>query len=232
MSIGDEIIMNHLPWLIKNVEVDTPKEIKYPIFGELMTLTDDPHWKDVLRKLGNDAIAGFRFYRGRLTYRGAIKHSKLIVSNASLETLKALQTFVTNNTNSLSAEMRWEPIPSPPTFPVNQWSDLRNKKPFQKDMIGTFVRRLTREHSLTEKESNLLQTIIAVGINLKIFNNETIRIDDGVIVSIDGLQFDVLTRSFQYDFGVPKVSGVPFTEQSLYGSTVDYSITTQYENDI
>ena len=99
-------------------------------------------------------------------------------------------------------------------------------------MIGTFVRRLTREHSLTEKESNLLQTIIAVGINLKIFNNETIRIDDGVIVSIDGLQFDVLTRSFQYDFGVPTVSGVPFTEQSRYGSTADYSITTQYENDL
>ena len=224
--------MNHLPWLIKNAEVNTSKEIKYPIFGELMALTDDPHWKDVLRKLGNDAIAGFRFYRGRLTYRGAIKHSKLTVSDASLETLTALQTFVTTHTNSLSTEMKWEPIPPPPTFPVNQWSDLRNKRPFQKDMIGTFVRRLTREHSLTEKESNLLQTIIAVGINLKIFNNETIRIDDGVIVSIDGLQFDVLTRSFQYDFGVPTVSGVPFTEQSRYGSTADYSITTQYENDL
>lgn len=88
-------------------------------------------------------------------------------------------------------------------------------------LIRNFVSRFSAYYVLNPTEQTNLVLLLSIAVSTKILDSTNIHVQNGVIIRIDGLQFDPLTRKTTLD-GVPAKSPLP-----QYPVPLDFKPTPQ-----
>jgi len=166
-----------------------------PIFLILSELTDDMYWKNLFFSTAKgDLPRGFRYQNGILSHRIRTKSSEVFIDVASPHlAFIAAKTFFVDKGRSLGSEKdfiiqkKLESEKAPSEIVIDNWTKIRGNKTKQ-ITVAYYIDELCTTMKLNEEQCLNLSNVIWIGILANYFNNTTIKIVEGKIVSIDGLK--------------------------------------------
>jgi len=204
-----------LPWDSTSVTTTRPKTrrakpdpvIVHPIFKDCADRVTDPTWKNIFNEASFGKLPkGFTYKDGYITHKIRNKIARIQISDDPDRAVNECISFFKEKAGIMSLEDHKKAkedfeeylLKSGSLLPT-KWSEIRKKK--VKDvLISTFITRLSKELGLTQQEKNDLRNKIYLGFILGCFGNEQVKLDNGYIRNIAGLDFDQETRSFRIDY--------------------------------
>jgi len=183
-----------LPWITNQ----DPK-VKYPIFIDMLNINTSEYWETVLKKLSRGDIPRVTYYSQTriLAYKFSNKIKKITMyPNKLEESFNKLKIFLNQNINCSDPNMV---PPKSATFkPITQFNNKLSECR-KRDLVEYFVNHYKQKYNFTPDESNLMKTIINLGINIPYFGVKNICIDENTISAISNFNFDPQTRKFVID---------------------------------
>lgn len=167
----------------------------HPIFLKMEKAVDDPFWKSTFHEAAfNKFHRGFKFYNDTLSSKIrnktqncclqglTIDQSIIAVKNFMASTYNIMSTSDVEKSNQLLKEIFCSISEEYP----ETWSSIRSYQT-KTLLISKYVENCTIGLKLCEKEEKQLYEVIKLGLDIKVFNTDTITLNKGVIYSIEGL---------------------------------------------
>lgn len=190
------------------------KELKYPVLLDCCEYTSDEVWLKLFKKAAyGNPPKGFKFANNNSLYY--VKHKKMkdkkpimikIDQDDPKTTFHEFTDFVQKYGNFYSATDIEQSTKDEETrrrnyTPVTQkWDKLH--KNVRSTLVINFCYDVAGKYKLSKEQINDLKFLIKSGIYYKYINSSTIKIEDNVIISIKGLQYDKTQNKFYLDMNV------------------------------
>lgn len=178
------------------------KSVIYPFFEDMKEYNENSYWTDQLTKFSRGIFPrNLKFYNGILYYKNKKKKTRDTEFEVDLDDLEksflCLKKFLEDK-GILSTVERGEKaiIDYKQDEKWDEWKDFKQNQSF---IIDDFIDKTSEEYELDKKGRIKLESVIRFGIACGVFNNENILIEDGDIVSIEGLEWDDEEEKFYID---------------------------------
>jgi hypothetical protein len=166
-------------------------EIINPLFEQMSGITDDPFWKTTLQEAAIGKFPrGFVFSNDTLHYK--TRHCTL--SGPSIQHNLGLVVNFMQSTAAIMSNRDLEVRNQELIYMMSQnvcdsyesWGKIKSIQD-QALLVAKFVTILSESHHLNDSEEKQLEETIRLGIFIKCFNSNTIKVSNSQIVHIDGL---------------------------------------------
>jgi hypothetical protein len=182
-------------------------EIKNDIFSKCAQLCQDNFWKT---HFDNAAFGifprGFTYSNGIVIYRAKSKSKKAFYCEINLDPKIAISQFkqflqeragVMSEDDTERKQIDLERLmEANPSNNIDSWNSIKTSTS-RNIMIGFFVDKLGLNYNLTLKERHNLANLIKLGVSAGYFDSSNIIVNQGQIISIDGLMRD--NKNFDID---------------------------------
>lgn len=178
------------------------RDIKYPIFSEASKYIQDPYWVDIFLSLAHDKNIPKCIYikgnniinsgnKSNFNYSFIDKPPQLIAIELQeiLRSNTNIASTIDNNKNNELNNLNNKHIIH------EKWSSIRKKS--QKDeLIMNYILHMKKEYNLTEKNAINLYKLINVGFVLKYQCSNDVKLINGEISKINGIEYNEKQKSF------------------------------------
>ncbi len=173
-------------------------EVVNPYFTEMAAVCIDPFWKTTFTEASYGKFhRGFKYEKESATLIFKIRNKSFtcnIYDLAIPDAVAAVQNFMRTTANIMSSadiqertqrlnQMRALNVEAP----INSWGKIKSNQ-HRQILISKFVVSVTEACKLTVEEANQLDRTIRLGVIIKYFDSSNIHMNNGLIVSIDGLR--------------------------------------------
>lgn len=171
-----------------------PKELVYPCFLACTEYTEDDYWKNIFEDLAFG-----------ITPQGAYISKNYIISNTkNKEFVYKINTNVDSENifldiyNLFSEKLGIKSVQEIEEYKNSidsnelvfmSWNSIK-KKSIRDSIILNYVIQKSNEYNLSRIKSKELLNTINLGILLKFISNKHIHYEDGIIIEIDGFEFE------------------------------------------
>lgn len=175
--------------------------INIELFAKCAKETNDPFWQKILiQAQGGKFPSKFGYKAGFLQYKQGQKVEQIPLSLVPKIAVKEFITFVHDKASIYSDMDKKKTAESKSkmnTETVTSWTKMKKKE--QKQSISEYVERHRKLYKLTPCEIQQMKYVLNYGFAVKYFHKDNIIINDYIITSIRGLNFDNKTRKFTID---------------------------------
>lgn len=203
------------------------KKTVYNIFLTMAEYTDDNFWKSIFIDFSqNNPRRGFTYYQydyidsesniGRLVYKSKGKEYFVDISNDLKKSFTNIQNFIIEKTNIMSEidkERRRKEnflnLTETNKIMKNSWSNIKNYDT-RKLLVYNYIINFSKLNNLSPENNKKLLNAINIGISSGIFDSSNIIINDGEIVTINGLD----TKNFCIEKSCLKLCQLKKTKNS------------------
>lgn len=197
---------------LKRPKITKKKEIVYQFFEDASNICTDPFWVSILK---NAAIGkfqrGFQFKNGILSFKVKGKLTSFVINtNTPEETLQSILDSMRDICEVLSEtdkEKKMEEynhiVLTQKVEVINSWSQISSSID-KKIAINIFIKEQCELKKLTPLQKKDLEDIILLGLNMNVYNIDTINVVNGRIDSIDGLLFNSNGRFYMKEVTTKK----------------------------
>jgi hypothetical protein len=181
---------------ITNKKQRNKKEVVHQIYSQCAEIVEDVFWKNKFIDASiNKFPKGFSHIHCKLNYRRGSKTDSVVISNNKFEVIQLFIEFMKAKGGFFSINDDDDNIDCNDS--VLTWINSNVKT--RSNLITNFITYKTEELNLNCMEKNDLKYIISDGIRYKIFDKNTIIVDDLRITEIKYLEWDSSMRKFSID---------------------------------
>ena len=185
------------------------KEIIYPIFLECFKYITDKFWQNIFEDLAyGKAPYGTYINKGSLTckykdkefiYKFEKKDSELLYRD--IYSLLTKKLGLLSHQDKLNKKIDFQNIENEIKEGRKLWNNIR-KKSIKDLLIENYVISMKNKYLLTITQCKYLLSVIFIGMIFKVITSKDINYNDGIIVSINGIDFikkEVILNKDIYD---------------------------------
>jgi len=177
------------------------RSIVHHVFEDMKEFNTSSYWNDILTKFSRNIFPrNFRYYNNTLFYKSRKKNSKkefLIDLENPEQSFSDMKYFLEDKGILSTLEKKEKSIlVYREEIKLEEWKDFGKNQSY---LIQEFIEEVSKKYELKEKEKITLESTIMFGISCDIFNNSTIIIEHGKILSIRGLEWDEKNSKFFMD---------------------------------
>lgn len=192
------------------------REIVYPVFLECCQHAEDTFWENVFEDLaygkapyGTYISKNFlccSYKRKEFSYKIEKKEPSLLYEE--IYNLLTQKVGILSQREKLKKKKAFTDIEESIKESRKNWGDIR-KKNMKELLIELYVTRMKNKYLLTIKQARYLMSIIMLGLVFKIITTDDIDYRDGMIHSIEGIDFIKKQVIIKKDFYTIEVSFAP-----------------------
>lgn len=192
------------------------REIVYPVFLECCQHAEDTFWENVFEDLaygkapyGTYISKDFlccSYKRKEFSYKIEKKDASLLYND--IYNLLTQKVGLLSQREKVKKRKAFIDIEDSIRESRKHWSDIR-KKNIKELLIELYVTRMKNKYSLSIKQARYLLSIIMLGLVFKVISSDDIDYREGVIHSIEGIDFTKKQVIIQRDFYTIEVSFAP-----------------------
>ena len=204
--------------------------VLHPVFSNMLEFTTNDFWIKFLNSCSKNKFPkNFNFINGSLLYKSKQKkqQSCFKIDEENLkENFEQLKVFLKDK-GILPSEEKLEIFSAREEKIIDIWKDIGKKN--ENNYIYQYIDREQKKNNLNEKEKNNLHSLVKIGLAGGIFNDNTIKLKDNKIDSLEYLLWHEEKRSYSIDknFFDPKMYKLKKSKQ-----TNNSSSSTIDENDL
>lgn len=196
--------MNQRPWQKKaevKEKVKVGEKIVNQIFYDCIELTDDPSWKNLLKKISLGSFPkGYGYHDGCLTYKQKKKIIRKEIPEIPVDAVDVVLNFFRSCGLVSDADREAEKIKlqERDTCVNMTWNDIKKKPRLKENLIQDYASRLAEEMKLDKEKKMQLFKIINTGMLLGLFDAKVI-VENGRIIQMEDIVYDENAGGFYLD---------------------------------
>lgn len=177
----------------KTTSVKKVKAPVLPILLEAAKYIEDPVWAERIKKMAYGSMVNGFMHRNGVIYckaRASAKNKgQLEIGDDPQQIAEELVTFLKKHSGMSSAiEEDYQEAPVVDISTLS-WKEIKKNNILCKTLVSRFVAETVKSMRLNCTDKSNLEKIITVGLELGCFDN-TIEIENGAIVSVEGLTYE------------------------------------------
>lgn len=203
------------------------KSITYPIFAKCAEITEQKFWKEIFENMSRGKfMRNYKITERGLTLRKRKKTFYCAIGDDPIEVEQNVREFLQSNSvmsmedKKISADKADEMLAPSREEVYTSWNKIKGRS--QTFEIYNYSLHLQQKLKLTEEQRKDLVEVISLGILSGAFNNNTIKVVNGLISTIDGLTYNKETGRFGINTQIPIKK--PRTSSSNRTEKVDFFV--------